>query len=584
MCRFGRWLFVLALAAGLSTGSGVVSAQAQNSKDSKTNQNKSDKQLYKELASPYKKWLDEDVAYIITDDERKLFLKLQTNEEREQFIESFWQRRNPDPDSPDNAFKEEHYRRIAYANEHFSSGVQGWRTDRGRMYIVWGPPTSRETHTQGETYQRPLEEGGGETKTYAYEIWNYNYVEGLGQNVNLEFVDPSGTGEFHLTTDPSEKDAFLYVSNLGPTLAEERGDRTKADRFMNADGSHIAPSETGSQPRSLNEFERLELYAKAFAPPPIKNKEMEALVSSRIVRDQLKFSYQSDFLRLTDDTAMVPITIQIPHQALTYQSRDGVHRATVSLFGRVSTLTGRVVQTFEQDVQSDIPDTLLAQSMKGSSITQKSLPLKTGLYRLDIVLKDTGSGDVGVVNTRLAVPPFEEEKLTASTLILADELTPVATREIGLGQFVIGSTKVRPKLDKTFRTNQPMGVFLQAYGLKVDEATHKNDATIEFEVLQGDKSIYSAKQSSAEIDQNGEQITIQKIMPAGALQPGKYKLQIKVTDNLANQTLSRCGTGPCSAEFTIVPAETAAGPAPAAAAQPAPAGMAAPAATPISGR
>jgi len=561
MRRFGRWLLLLVLAAGLSAGARVVSAQspanAQNSKDSKAkNDNpKSDKQLYKELASPYKKWLDEDVAYIISDDERKLFLKLQTNEEREQYIEAFWQRRNPDPDSPDNSYKEEHYRRIAYANEHFSAGIQGWRTDRGRMYIMWGPPTSKETHTQGESYERPLDQGGGDTKTYAYEVWNYNYVEGLGQNVDLEFVDPSGTGEFHLTTDPSEKDAFLNTP-LGLTLAEERGDRSKADRFMNSDGSHIAASETGGQPRYLNEFERLELYAKAFTPPPIKNKDLEALVSSRIVRDQLKFSYQSDFLRLTDDTAMVPITIQVPNQALTYQSRDGVHRATVNLFARVSTLTGRVVQTFEQDIQSDVPDTLLTQSLKGSSITQKSLPLKTGLYRLDIVLKDSASGNVGVVNARLAVPPFEEEKLTASTLILADQMEPVATREIGLGQFVIGSTKVRPKLDKSFKANQPVGIFLQAYGLKVDEASHKNNANVEIEILQGDKSVFNTKQTSAEMDQTGEQMTIAKVLPAGALQPGKNKLQVKVTDALTNQTLLRCGTGPCSTDFNVIPADT----------------------------
>src|SRR6185295_12579938 len=130
MRRFGRWLLLLVLAAGLSAGGRAVYGQAQNSKDSKAkdDQPKSDKQLYKELASPYKKWLDEDVTYIISDDERKLFLKLQTNEEREQYIEAFWQRRNPDPDSPDNSYKEEHYRRIAYANEHFSAGIQGWRT------------------------------------------------------------------------------------------------------------------------------------------------------------------------------------------------------------------------------------------------------------------------------------------------------------------------------------------------------------------------------------------------------------------------------------------------------------------------
>jgi GWxTD domain-containing protein len=560
MSRSSRWLLLVVLAGGVSAGA-VVWAQSpasqQAPKPKADDANKNDKQLYKELATPYKKWLDDIVPYIISDDERKLFLKLQTNEEREEYIEAFWQRRNPDQDSPDNAFKEEHFRRIAYANEHYGAGIQGWRSDRGRMYIMWGPPTSKESHTNGDYYQRPLEQGGGDTKTYAWETWNYNYLEGMGrQDVTLEFVDPSGTNEFHLTSDPSEKDAFLNTP-LGLTLAEQSGDSTKADRFFNAnDGSRIAASAMGgAQPRSLNEFERLELYAAAFTPPPVKYKDLEALVSTRVVRDQLNFTYQSDFLRITDDTALVPITVQIPHQEMTYQSRDGVHRASINLFARVSTLTGRVVQTFETEIQSDIPDTLLAQSMKQSSITQKSMPLKSGLYRLDIVLKDTGSGDVGVKNLRLAVPPFEEEKLTGSSLILADEMTPVATREIGLGQFVIGSTKVRPKIDKSFHSNQPIGIFLQMYGLKVDETTHKNNATVELEILQGEKSVFQAKQTSAEMDQNGEQVTFEKILPSGALQPGKYKLQIHATDTLANQTLLRCGAGPCTTDFTVTPAD-----------------------------
>jgi hypothetical protein len=137
-------------------------------------------------------------------------------------------------------------------------------------------------------------------------------------------------------------------------------------------------------------------------------------------------------------------------------------------------------------------------------------------------------------------------------------MQPVATREIGLGQFVIGSTRVRPKLDKTFRSNQPMGVYLQAYGLQVDETTHKNSATVEVEITQGAKSIFQAKQTSAELNQNGEQLTLEKILPGGSLQPGKYKLQVRVTDLLANQTLARCGGGPCSVDFTVTEAPVAA--------------------------
>ncbi len=210
----GSALFLLVLSAAgpvLAQNQPADQPQPAQQSDKKQDTSKakkpSEKQVLKELATPYKKWLSEDVAYIITDSERKAFLGLQTNEERENFIEQFWQRRNPDPDSVDNTYKEEHYRRIAYANEHFASGIAGWRSDRGRIYIMYGKPDDLESHTQGESWERPLDQGGGETSTYAYEDWTYHYIEGIGENVELEFVDTTGTGEFHLTTDPSEKDA-----------------------------------------------------------------------------------------------------------------------------------------------------------------------------------------------------------------------------------------------------------------------------------------------------------------------------------------------------------------------------------------
>src|SRR3984893_13593751 len=141
--------------------------------DKPQNKAKNLKKLQKELDTPYKKWLQEEVPYIISDEERAAFLQLQTNEEREQFIEAFWQRRDPTPDTVENEFKEEHYRRIAYANERFASGIPGWRTDRGRIYIIWGKPDEIESHPTGGNYERPASEGGGQTETYAFEAWRY---------------------------------------------------------------------------------------------------------------------------------------------------------------------------------------------------------------------------------------------------------------------------------------------------------------------------------------------------------------------------------------------------------------------------
>ena len=518
-------------------------APAQNQKLSKEQKQKMKKTL-KELDNSFKTWLNEDVTYIISPEERTAFLQLETNEEREQFIEQFWLRRSSNPDMPDNDFKEEHYRRIAYTNEHYASGIPGWKTDRGRIYIIWGAPDEIESHPTGGTYDRPTEEGGGSTTTYPWERWRYRYLEGIQENVELEFVDPSGSGEYHLTMDPSEKDALLNVPGAGLTMMESMGLASKTDRFTRSDGTHLGTS-LGGTPASLNEFTRLELYAKVQRPPEVKYKDLEALVTSRMVRDQVKFNYRTDFLKVTNDTVLVPVTIQVPNNQLQFKNKDGVYSASLNIFGRVSTLTNRVVQTFEDSVTRDYPESLYKQSMKLSSVYQKSLPLRPGLYRLDLVIKDVDSGNVGAVNTRLAVPRYEDEKLEASTLILADQIEHVPAKQIGTGQFVLGSSKVRPRLDADFTTADKLGIYLQIYNLKGDEKTHKSNASFVYTVKKGDQQVMQFKETSADMKQTGDQVTIERLLPLATLAVGKYTLEVNATDMLANVTISR------TAEFTV---------------------------------
>ena len=513
-------------------------------------QKKKIKRTFKELDNAYKQWLSEDVIYIISPEERNAFLQLSTNEEREQFIEQFWLRRSGNPDLPDNDFKEEHYRRIAYTNEHYASGIPGWKTDRGRMYIMWGPPDEVESHPSGGTYDRPMEEGGGSTSTYPWETWRWRYLEGIGENVILEFVDPSGSGEYHLTMDPSEKDALLHVPGAGLSLLESMGMASKTDRFTRSDGTNL-PTALGGTPASMNEFNRLELYAKVQKPPEVKFKDLEAVVTARIVRDQLRFNWRTDFLKVTNDTVLVPVTIQVPNNQLSFASKEGIHSATLNVFGRVSTLTGRVVQTFEEAVSRDFPDSLFQQSVKLQSIYQKAVPLRPGLYRLDLVIKDVQSGNIGVVNSRLAVPRYEDEKLEASSLILADQIEHVPAKQIGSGQFVLGSSKVRPRLDADFTTNDKLGIYMQVYNFKPDEKTHKSSATFQYSVKKGDQQVWEHKETSEEMKQTGDQITIERLLPLSALGPGKYTIEINATDAVSNQKISR------TADFTVKqPAET----------------------------
>ncbi len=552
--RDGAKVFVCALVivglVPLATGARIPQQDQTSSQDKKKDaqdakeRKKRDRELEKELASPYKKWLNEDVVYIISPEERQAFLRLATNEEREQFIEQFWLRRDPTPDTEENEFKEEHYRRIAYANEHFASGIPGWKTDRGRIYIMWGPADEIESHPSGGSYDRPPEEGGGETSTYPFEKWRYRYLEGMGNEVILEFVDPTMSGEYHLTMDPSEKDALTNVPGAGLTQMEAMGMAKKTDRFNNTDGTHLARP-IGMRPASMGEFERLELYAKIQQAPPVKFKDLEAVVTSRIVRNQINFDYHFDFVRITSDTVLVPITVQIPNRQLSFLEKDGVQSATLNLFARITGLTGRVVQTFEDVISHPVPDSLLQQDLKGYSIYQKAVPLRPGLYRLDVVLKDVNSGNVGALNTRLAVPHFDEDKLAVSSLILADQIQRVSSKDIGVGQFVLGDVKVRPKLNGAFAPGDRMGIFLQVYNLKVDEKTHKANASIEYRVIKDKQTVKKFDQTSDQLPEHGEQLNLENILTLGEFAPGKYKLEVEVTDNISKQTISP------SAEFSI---------------------------------
>jgi len=505
---------------------------------------KNAKSLRQELGRTYRKWLDEDVRWIITDEEKSAFMQLSNDEERDNFIEAFWQRRDPTPDTEENEFKEEHYRRIAYANEHFAAGIPGWKTDRGRTYIVFGPADEIESHPSGGSYERPMEEGGGETSTFPFEQWRYRYIEGIGQEVIIEFVDTCMCGDYHMTMDRSEKDALKYTPNAGLTLYEQMGMANKADRFTNGGIEQLG---TGpfSQNAQSNEFDRLEQFAKLQKAPAVKFKDLEEVVSHKISVNLMPFDVRADFVKVTSDTVLVPVTVQIKNRDVTFQNKEGVERGTVNIFGRVTTLTGRIVQTFEDTVQVDVPAELLPKTAENSSVYWKALPLKPGHYRFDIVVKDVNGDRVGTWQRGIQVPDFSEDRLSNSSLIVADQMEPVATKNVGTGNFVIGTTKVRPRVAPSdgkpvsFKRDQKLNFWMQVYNLSVDEKTHKASATIEYNVTDATtkKAVIHTIESTDTMGNVGDQVTLQKTLSAANLQPGLYKIEIKVNDNLSKQTV-----------------------------------------------
>lgn len=538
--RLGFWIAVLAV-AGLA---GPLPAQNADepAKLSKKEENRRLQRLRKELRGPFKRWLDEDVRYIITPEERKAFVQMATDEERENFIESFWMRRDPTPDSMENEYKEEHYRRIAYANDHYASGIPGWRTDRGRIYIAYGPADEIESHPSGGQYQRPYEEGGGFTATYPFEIWRYRWIEGIGSDILLEFVDPTMTGEYRLTMDPSEKDALLHVPGAGLTLSEQMGLTTKADRFRRTDGTRMGTPIGGAQSIRYNQFERLQLYANIFKPPAVKFKDLEAIVNSTIEYNTLPYEVDIHYVRVTNSTVLSGVTVLLRNENLMFKDENGLQKAVANIFGRITTMTRRVQSTFEDTVSIQTTPERLAQEVGRASVYNKTVPLAPGMYRLELVVKDLVGETMGTYRTAMRVPEYNDEALAASSLILADKIERVPIRSLGTGQFVIGSSKVRPRIDEAFKRNEKLGIYMQVYNLGQSEETNRPIGNVTYQVARLDNPAELLLDFTEDVNNirgaSARQVVIEKLLPLQSLEPGEYRLNLLVEDNVKNESLS----------------------------------------------
>ena len=506
------------------------------------------KALKQELKGVYKKWVDEDVRWIITDQEMQAFKSLSNDEERDQFIENFWLRRNPNPDSPENEYREEHYARIAYANEHFAAGKPGWRTDRGHIYIAYGKPDSIDSHPSGGSYERPMDEGGGNTSTFPFEVWHYRYLDGIGDNVDIEFVDTCMCGDYHMTIDRSEKDALKHTPGAGQTLYEQMGQAKQSDRFAGGGLEQLGAGPMSQQNQS-KQFDRLDRYAKLMAPPEIKFKDMESfMTTSKILTGPpFLFDVRTDYVKVTNDTILVPVTLQIRNSDITFTNKDGVAMGTVNILGRVSNLNHKPIQTFEDTVAVQVPSELLARKKNDLSVYWKSLPLRPGLYKIDIVIKDVNNPDhIGRWQRSLNVPRYDDDRLASSSLILADHMERVPTRDIGAGNFVIGDTHIVPRVPSgiavpiTFHRGQSLNFWMQVYNLGIDEKSKQNGATIEYQILDmaTNKTILQSQELTSKTNPNSDQVTIEKSLPLASLEPGKYQVNIKVNDGISKQQIA----------------------------------------------
>ena len=495
-----------------------------------------------ELKKAYKDWLEKDVTYVITDEERKAFKKLATDDERERFIEEFWRRRDPDPDTDENEFKEEYYERIAYANEHFASGIPGWKSDRGRIWIMYGKPDERETHPSGGSYDRPSYEGGGNTTTYPFEIWFYRYLAGVGSGVEIEFVDPTGSGEYRIARSPDEKDAMLNIPGAGLTLSEQLGLTDKAQRVggMGGIGNNNYTREQDSP------FARLQLLADLSRPPQVKFNDLASAVNTGVIEENpLNFDVRVDFFRQSDERVITAITIQVQNKDLVFQDSGGLQQARINIFGRITSVAGRRAGVFEDPVITTATAEELSDAKDRKSAYQKAVALPPGTYKVDVIVRDVASGATGVRHIALPVPKYDPQKLSTSTLVLAAKLENMGDRP-AVGQFVIGQAKVIPNVSGIYRRGEPVGVYMQVYNAGIDQTTLRPSVDVEYALLKDGKEVGKQAEDWRGMSDSGQRLTLARLIDTRQLSPGEYELAIRIRDRVSGQALAP------AAKFTVV--------------------------------
>jgi GWxTD domain-containing protein len=535
------WTRSLAVALSLLVVLPAVPALGQQ-KDKKKNQeqmevDERDRNVKKERSDIFKKWMEQDVVYIITPEEKRAFKKLVTNEEREQFIEAFWRRRDPNPDTEVNEYLEEHFERIAYANQHFASGIPGWKTDRGRIYIMYGAPHEKESHPAGGQYDRPSYHGGGSTSTYPFEIWFYRHLPGVGSGIEIEFVDPTGTGEYRIARSPDEKDAMLHVPGAGSTLSEQLGLSTKADRISGF-GSF---GYTGPGARVQDSpFEWLQRYVDLQKPPQInevlEKRLVEGTGSPIEDPDSLDVDARVDFFRQSDTSVITAITVQADNRDLKFDDVGGVQTARLNIYGRITSVAGRRVTSFEDPVTTTATVEELTEARERKSVYQRVVPLPPGTYKVDLLVRDINSGAQQIKPVGFTVPKYDAEKLSASTMILAAKLQSLQDQLPGM--FTIGQFKVIPNVSGVFKQGQDVGIYMQVYNAGIDQTTLRPSVDVEYALLRGGKEIFKQAEDWKGVSDSGQRLTLARLLPTAELPPGDYELAIRVRDRVSGQSLA----------------------------------------------
>jgi GWxTD domain-containing protein len=486
-----------------------------------------------EMRERWRKWMEEEVAYIITDEEKALFNKLTTDEERDRFVEDFWRRRDPEPRTPVNEYKMEYYRRIAYTNDHYASGVAGWRSDRGRVYITLGPPDSIETHPAGSFYESSDTGHGGSTLTYPIQVWYYRHVPWIGDDVKIEFVDKSSSGAFRLLSGPLDR---LDALNVAPTMLTDE----LLGRYDTGDLAYLG---YGANQSLDKRYELFQQYAALQRAPKIRFDDLKQRVSAHAYTQAFPMSAQGYPLWMTPDQAVVPLSVEIENRHLSYEQKGDTYQARVNVYVLIEALDGRIAAEFDDDTASTYRIDTFDGRLTEKTVYQRFVLLPAGRYKLNLAVKDTVSGHVTVREQSLHIPALPADGLALSGLILARTVLPATPKDDPANPFLIGQYKVIPNVSGAYRADDRLAVYGQIYQPGRDDAAPRPQFSVRFEIRRGDEVLLTVEDPagrSVKVD-GPDRFVFMRGLPLDDLAAGRYELRVTVEDAVGGASATTAG-------------------------------------------
>ncbi len=514
-----RLLLILPLVAYL-TGSGLaLTGQPELSPKSNLSagqQASRKKEPPAKLPDQYKKWLEQEVVYIITPAEKEIFLKLKTDRERDLFIEAFWKHRDPIPETEENEFKIEHYKRIDYVNRYFGreAAKPGWMTDRGRMYIILGPPND-------------IQHIDGKSEIYNCEIWFYQGKQDLGlpPGFNLLFFQERGTGEMRLYSPATDGPQALLTGYWGDPTDYSRAYSSLREvdlNLANISMSLIPGDENlGLGRPSLSS----DLLLRQIEQTPQKMVEDKYARKFFEYKDIIDVDYSVNYIDsdalvrvLKDPSGLYFIHYDLEPSRLSINQYDNQYATNFKVNGLLSTVDGRLVYQFEKTFPVKLTPDQMKERQHLPLAIYDVFPCVPGEYKLSILAKNEASKEFTSLEQTIRIP--EKVQVEMSSPILAYKVSPSESAEGKIKAFLLGGQQLYLQANRVFTAKDELAVAVQLFGLTPEL---KNRASLKYQFWK-ESEIY--KEETYPVSELDSLPLVIKIFPLAGFPPAHYFLNL----------------------------------------------------------